>query len=266
MKHRTLGDFHATTIGVSMAKQGEIEYLETIGEDGRRHAAGKPFSDQECGLYLARFGQVMAHLPPPPARILDLGCGTGWTSAFLAQRGYDVVGVDIAPDMIEIAKQAAEDLKLTQLEFIVGDYESVGFEDEFDGAVFFDSLHHAEDERAALSCAYRALRPGGICVVSEPGVGHHETPESKLAIESFNVTEKDMPPQLVISLARDIGFSQSRTYLHQGQIFALFNHDYSSRRQGLLGWLLRRRILRPLIPHLAILRMRGRSGVVILTR
>lgn len=50
---------------------------------------------------------LTATLPPPPARILDLGCGTGTLSVLLAELGYDVRGVDIAPRMIERAQDKA---------------------------------------------------------------------------------------------------------------------------------------------------------------
>src|SRR2546430_16388417 len=87
-----------------MAKSGEIKYLSNLGEAGVWHAANKPFSDPGCGRYLAELGAILALLPPPPARLLDLGCGTGWTSVFFARAGYEVVGLDLAPDMIEPAE------------------------------------------------------------------------------------------------------------------------------------------------------------------
>src|SRR5437016_13465332 len=87
-----------------MPNAGELTYYERIGDAGRRHAAGKPFSDDECGLYLMRAGALMSLLPPPPARVLECGCGTGWLAYFLAQRGYDVVATDVSPDAIALAK------------------------------------------------------------------------------------------------------------------------------------------------------------------
>ena len=63
-----------------MAKQDEAEYFERIGEDGRQHAANKPYSDPRCGAFFLDLGMLFSVLPQPPARILDLGVGTGWTS------------------------------------------------------------------------------------------------------------------------------------------------------------------------------------------
>src|SRR5262245_58859436 len=149
-----------------MAKQGEIDYLKNIGEQGVRHAVNKPFSG-DCGKHLMDLGVVMSLLPPPPARLLDLGCGTGWTSCFFARRGYEVVGQDICPDMIYHARRNKEHYRVECLDFVVGDYESAAFDEEFDAADFFGALHHAVNEEDALRTAHRALRRGGVCIASE---------------------------------------------------------------------------------------------------
>jgi ubiquinone/menaquinone biosynthesis C-methylase UbiE len=145
-------------------------------------------------------------LPPPPARLLDLGCGTGWTSCLFAKMGYDVVGQDIAPDMIYCANVNKQRYQTANVRFIVCDFEAMPFADEFDGAVFFDCLHHAEDERLALERVFRALRSGGVCVAHEPGEGHAESELSRHVMQQFNVTEKDMPPCHIMALAREIGY------------------------------------------------------------
>ena len=66
-----------------MAKNGEIDYLKNLGEEGINHALNKPFSDTDCvGNILIQIGTVIGLLPPAPKNLLDLGCGTGWTSCF----------------------------------------------------------------------------------------------------------------------------------------------------------------------------------------
>ena len=81
--------------------------------------------------------------------------------------GYEVVGQDISSQAIELAREFAASEELDNLSFIAGDYESLDFENCFDNAVFFDSLHHSVDERQALESVYRALRPGGVSVPAE---------------------------------------------------------------------------------------------------
>jgi SAM-dependent methyltransferase len=203
-----------------MAKQGEIDYLKNIGEVGVWHAANKPFSDPHCGRYLVELGAVISLLPSPPARLLDLGCGTGWTSVFFAKMGYDVTGVDIAPDMIDHANRNRDREKLDKLRFLVCDYEELRFQSEFDGAVFYDSLHHAVDEAVAIRQAFAALKPGGACVASEPGRGHQDAPETAEVVRKFNVTEKDMPPDKVIALGRAAGFRSFQVFPHAFEVIS----------------------------------------------
>ncbi len=95
-----------------MAKIDEIKYVENLSallempqEALSKYLLEKPFNDPLRHRYFTDMGQLMALLPPSPARILDLGVGAGWTSRFLYRCGYSVVGLDIAPTMIGYAKQ-----------------------------------------------------------------------------------------------------------------------------------------------------------------
>jgi SAM-dependent methyltransferase len=221
-----------------MAKQGEIEYFSNLDEGEKRHAAGMPFSDVGCGSFLMEIGAVMGLLPPVPARLLDMGCGTGWTSRFFARRGYEVVGVDIAPDMIRTATSLTECEGLANLRFAVGDYETFRPDGEFDCAVFYSSLHHAINEEDALRTVYQALRPQGICVIAEPGKGHAGMPYSQRAVERCNVTERDMPPGRVRVVAKKIGFRKFQAFPHAFDIHTII---YPGRRR--FGWLARPRWL-----------------------
>ncbi len=64
---------------------------------------------------------LLENLPPAPARVADLGCGTGTLSVLLAAEGYDVHGVDLSPEMIGRARtKAAGDADLS-LAFTIGD-------------------------------------------------------------------------------------------------------------------------------------------------
>jgi len=193
-----------------MPKLGEINYLKTAGVDGVEHARNKPFSDAACGRYLGDLGLVMQLLPPPPARVLDLGVGSGWTTLFLARRGYDVAGRDICPDMIALAEQNRDQMEADSASFEVGDYESMPHRNAFDAVLFYDALHHAEDERAALLAAFAALKPGGLCLTVEPGEGHAAVSEH--AVRTYGVTEKDMPPHHIIGIGQAIGFREFRVY------------------------------------------------------
>lgn len=225
-----------------MPKQGEIDYLKNIDEAGVLHAVNKPFSDVDCGTYLMSIGIIMNLLPSPPARLLDLGCGTGWTSCLFARRGYEVVGQDICPDMIDHARENGERAGLDNVSFVVGDYEEMKFDCEFDGAVFFDALHHSLDETIAIRMVHRALKPGGVCITSEPGEGHENAKWSREAVEKFNVTERDMPPSKIVAAGKSAGFRQFRVFDHAHTVRDL---HYGRRPLGRLRRL--KALLKPLV-------------------
>jgi SAM-dependent methyltransferase len=140
--------------------------------------------------------------------VLDCGCGTGWLTYFLARRGYEVVGTDVAPAAIALAQSHPVFREGPAPLFRVADSEALPFTSEFDAVVFFDSLHHALDERAALAGALRALRPGGACIVLEPGRGHQR--KSREIDAAYDLTDRDMPPSLVCRAGRSVGFARCR--------------------------------------------------------
>ncbi|MEQ1698564.1 MAG: class I SAM-dependent methyltransferase [Ilumatobacteraceae bacterium] len=194
-----------------MAKEHEIDYLSRLDGAGRDHALGKPWSDPARGRYLAEVGGMISLMPQPPARLLDMGAGTGWTSSLFALSGYDVTAADIAPDMVAAHAQTAARYGVA-LASVVCDFESVPFADEFDVVVFYDCLHHAENEVAALRNAHRALRAGGVCITLEPGRGHKDSDESLRAMREFGTTERDMPPRTIIAAAKAVGFTGHAVY------------------------------------------------------
>jgi SAM-dependent methyltransferase len=195
------------------AKQAEIDYLKNIGPANARLARDKPFSEPDCGGHLMELGAILRLLPPPPARLLDLGCGTGWTSCFLARRGYDVLGLDLSPDMIRHARHNQQRYQVN-VRFQVGDYEEADFQGEFDAVLFFDALHHSQSEAAALKTAFAALKPGGVCIASEPGAGHSRHPCTQEVVRRLHVTERDMEPRRILRAGRRVGFRTGRVYPH----------------------------------------------------
>ena len=99
----------------------------------------------------------------PPARILDLACGGGDQAKVFARKGYRVVGIDIAPSLIEFAQaQFAKDgLKG---DFIVGDMRDIDYEEEFDTCVIlsgsFGFFGDVDDQKLLVSIR-NALKKGG---------------------------------------------------------------------------------------------------------
>ncbi|MGH6611609.1 MAG: class I SAM-dependent methyltransferase, partial [Burkholderiaceae bacterium] len=125
-----------------------------------------------------------------------------------------------------------------QLEFIVSDYESMNFSEPFDCAVFYDSLHHAVDERAALASVYRALRPGGVLITHEPGAGHSTSPDAINAMKLYGVTEKDMPPAHIRDVCAEIGYSDFKFHLDPTQaVIAVYGINMAAmQRVNVIWW------------------------------
>ncbi len=141
------------------------------------HTVARPWTDQ-TGMEIDR---VLAMLRPPEgARILDLACGFGPHSVELASRGFDVVGVDIEPDLIEIAVGEAENKSVENVSFEERDLRELAFEAEFDvvlnlndGAIgYFET---EEDNHRTFEVIAAALKPGGSNLLQLPNVLYAET-------------------------------------------------------------------------------------------
>jgi magnesium-protoporphyrin O-methyltransferase len=91
-------------------------------------------------------------------RILDAGCGTGALSVEAAQRGADVVAIDIAPNLIELARERLPStLGEGRIDFRVGDMHDPAL-GEFDYVVAMDSLIHYQEADVAQVLANIAGR------------------------------------------------------------------------------------------------------------
>ncbi len=107
----------------------------------------------------------------PPARVLDIGCGAGTNSLFLARSGFRVSGVDLAPAAIEAAQRRAARAGLS-VDFRSGDALRLPFPDRsFGGAVDVGCYHTIplRLRRAYSREIARVVRPGGRYLVSWVG-------------------------------------------------------------------------------------------------
>jgi len=106
---------------------------------------------------------------PRSGKILELGCGAGNVSLLLAEKGYQVCGIDIAPTAIEWAREKAFNAKL-KANFEVGDVTKLGrWEDgTFDIVMDGHCLHCiiGQDRAEVLKEAYRVLKFGGLFYIS----------------------------------------------------------------------------------------------------
>ena len=121
---------------------------------------------------------IMMLRPEGGERVLDLACGIGRHSLELRRRGFEVVGVDISPDLLEMAEREAEAQSL-EVSFMQADLRELELADEFDlvlslndGAVgYFET---EEENRRTFEVIARALREGGGHLMQLPNVLHAE--------------------------------------------------------------------------------------------
>lgn len=118
----------------------------------RRARCGPRTDAVSCGsMNVEEF--VAAHLPQPPARVLEVGCGTGELARALAKRGYTVTAIDPdAPDGRIFRKASLEEFPEPE---------------PFDAVVASRSLHHVSDFDAGVNKVNALLREGGVLIINE---------------------------------------------------------------------------------------------------
>jgi SAM-dependent methyltransferase len=120
-------------------------------------------TEQEIDFLVAELGLE------PGRRILDVGCGPGRHSLALARRGLEVVGVDLSPDFVALARDAAaaEDLPAR---FEIIDVRELAYDSEFGAAICLCQggfgLLGGDDDAGIVERIVRAVVPGGAVAIS----------------------------------------------------------------------------------------------------
>jgi SAM-dependent methyltransferase len=137
----------------------------TLGDAWEEHArnwiawARTPGHDSYWRFHRDAFLELF---PAPRGKALDLGCGEGRLTRDLAERGHEIVGVDLSPTLLAAARAAAP-----ELEFFEANAAAMPFGDEvFDLVAAFMSLQDVDEMERALDETARVLRPGGVFCVA----------------------------------------------------------------------------------------------------
>ena len=119
--------------------------------------------------FVSAFGTSMleALRPQSGEKIVDFGCGTGDLAARIAESGAVVTGVDISPEMVELARKKFPDVR-----FECADGMSWRPDGQYDAVFSNAALHWMKDAEAAVVTMGQCLRPGGRLVAEFGGHGN----------------------------------------------------------------------------------------------
>jgi len=110
---------------------------------------------------------VIEHAPASGARVLDVGCGGGLLAESLSRAGARVTAIDLAPAMIEAAREHARQSELS-IDYRIESAEGLAAAEplSFDIVTCMEMLEHVPDPAATLGALARLARPGGHVFVS----------------------------------------------------------------------------------------------------
>lgn len=114
----------------------------------------------------SKFARLLDEAIPGDARILDIGCGTGQMSLYLARADRLVIGADLTRASLLLGQSAARRFGLTRVQFVETDLHRPGLRPgAFDVVYASGVLHHTPNPRTAFARVARLARPGGFIVI-----------------------------------------------------------------------------------------------------
>lgn len=172
-------DWRCDGCGLAFDVQDDIPALRLAGdrrtETVRDFYSETPFPNYppEASLSWLRsrasssaFAQMLDAAIPPDARIVEVGCGTGQMSLFLARGERQVIGADLTRASLRLAADAARRFGIENVSFVETDLTRPALRDgTFDVVYCSGVLHHTPDPRASFARIARLARPGGMIVL-----------------------------------------------------------------------------------------------------
>lgn len=160
-------------MGDSQLLDKEKQQVTEVFEDCADHYATER---ERTPYFRAQLRIVHKMLTGERGRILDIGCAAGGDIPGYRARQFSVIGIDLAPRMLEFAHQRFADDP--EVHFCRADVEHLPFADQsMDHVVCLGVFEFLQDYNAALGEIHRVLRPGGLAIFAIPS-----------AISLYNVT------------------------------------------------------------------------------
>lgn len=137
--------------------------------DYRYHDTCPTFANAYLWPVLQRFLTRRFAASRNDLRAFDLGCGSGATSNFLHELGFDVVGIDLSESGIALARSAFPNCRFD----VASAYDDLAsFYGHFDVVVSLEVVEHVYDPRKYAGRVFELLKPGAPCIISTPYHGY----------------------------------------------------------------------------------------------
>jgi len=225
-------------------KRAALEYPNLLDAERSYYLRTKPFynlankpdkhfgdgMDAETHRHFTDFANMASALAlPPGAKILDVGCGSGWLSEYFARLGYEVTGIDISEDLIRMARERVERVPYNvdhetalRCRFLVQDVELAPLAEKFDAVICYDSLHHFEDERKVFRHLAEMLDVGGLLFILEghkPSAGSATEDELKDVMRRYGTLESPFSTDYLRALISANGCAVVGDYVSVNGLF-----------------------------------------------
>ncbi len=121
-------------------------------------------SEEKASSLYAKYIEFVNRSVEKRTTLLDVGCGSGWSSYIFSKQGYNVVGIDLNPEAFECPK-------IPNLTLVTGSAINLPFEDSsFDVVTCYQAIEHILEPQKALMEMIRVLKPGGTLCIVEPNL------------------------------------------------------------------------------------------------
>ena len=157
-------------------------------------------------------------IPEGTHKILDAGCGNGYTTNWMASKGHTVWGSDYSQSGVDLATVNFPELTFFQADLIAGPPKIIPLGD-YDGIISIEVIEHLFDPEKFLANLWSAIRPGGFLILTTPCHGYVKNLTLSLAnqwdghfmVNSVGGHIKFFSPKTLKSMLEETGFEYHHT-------------------------------------------------------
>lgn len=167
----------------------------------------KHWAESRDNSFVSKLVTEFASKVKPNGKILDIGCGTGYPLAsYLAEKGYNVTGIDTSEKMIELALSRG----IKNAKFLISDFFDFRTDDKFDGILAWDSFFHfPKDKQDVIYARVAELLNPGVYLLFTHGNEEGEITDEMMG-EQFYYSY--LSKERVLQLLKESGFEVQFVY------------------------------------------------------